>query len=269
MDYDEGIDVVVINYKTPALLQDFIASLVQFMPSLPINCTIFNVAPDYESYRYAELCKKVGITHLWNPVNIGYASAVNQAVAEMNRECIAIFNADTYFTSNILDNCFDQLMSHDDWGIVGPKQVNEENQITSGGVIGDNQNPSLRWWRQPDSKDKSIVDENCLSVSGSAYLIKRSLWDEIFSNEHYIQAHQRVFGEPPVGAFPSTSHYFEETACSYIARSLGYKVVFLGTEKMVHLWHQASEVGSQVDKNVPIVKEQYRMLLDEMRIAHE
>lgn len=267
--YEAGIDVVVVNYKTPHLLQDFIASLVKYTPSVPINCTIFNVAPDYESYRYAEVCKKVGITHLWNPENIGYASAVNQAVAKMDRECIAIFNSDTYFTSNILDECFDQLMSHSDWGVLGPKQINQEGMITSGGVVGTNANPQLRWWQQPDGADKAIIDENCLSVSGSAYFIKRALWEVITEDPDYIKAHKEVFDCDPLGAFPLMHHYFEEMSCSHMARNIGQKVVYYGQCSMVHLWHQSSKVGSDVDQRIAAVKGQYRKLMDAMGIEHE
>lgn len=269
MSYTEGVDVVVVNYRTPQLLEDFIASLVNNIPENPLNLTIYNVKPDYESYRYAEVCRKVGIVHLWHPSNIGYASAVNQSVERGERECIAIFNADTVFTHNILDECHDQLMSHKNWGVLGPKQVNEKGQVTSGGVVGTNTNPELRWWKQSDGADKATVDEDCVSVAGSAYFIKRELWDQITFDDKYRKAHQMVFGSEPLGAFPAFAHYYEEFSCSLMARNHGWKVVYYGPCSMQHLWHKSSDVGSEVDRNMPVMRDQFRKLMDLMEIEHE
>lgn len=267
--YDPGIDVVVVNWRTPKLLEDFVVSLIVNVPVAPINVWLFNNQADYDSYAYAEICRKVNIWHLWSDENKGYARAVNESVEQGNRECIAIFNSDTKFLTNILDTCYAELMGHQDWGVVGPKQVNAQNQIVHGGIIGTNTHPLHRWWKDIDTPEKDIVDENCVSVSGSAYMIKRAVWDAIVANDDYQRAHKEVLGEPAIG-FPMFQHYYEDMLMSLMVRHfLKQKVVYLGTQVMMHHWHASSDIGSKVDQQMPEVRDKFRKMCEIMGIEHE
>lgn len=260
-DSTVGLDVIVVNYRTSQDLQKFISSVIEFAPDVPFRFTAVNVKPDYDSYRIGEYCRRTGLTHIWHNENIGYGRAVNHAVSRTGKEIVAIFNADTYFTSNILDECYEALKSHDDWAVLGPRQVNESGLITSGGIGGDEQHPHLRNWLEPDVGQATGIDE-VLSVSGSAYFIKRNVWNE-------ITAKYQSVSPLATGAFLETRHYYEESFCSYISRSLGYKNIYQGNVSMVHKWHSASAVGSEVDQKMPESRALFRETCDKLRIPHD
>lgn len=234
-----GVDVIVCNYKTPGDLQRFLDS---YEESDSRNLWIVNVCPDREDTRVAVAYAKEreGVSVLEHHTNVGYARAVNNAAAFGSHDVIAIFNADTELWSGVVEECSEALMSDPDWGVLGPRQVDRRNRITHGGIIGTHSRPQLRAWRQVDEGQCSDVVE-AVTVSGSAYFVKRSVWNELTDCHHF-----QSYGAE--GAFLPTQHYYEETWCSYHAWAHGYKVIYWGPSVMLHEWHQSSPVGGQADQ---------------------
>lgn len=247
MNYDPGIDVVVVSYRTPDDLDGFMNSLDLAWPSVPYTVTMVNVAPLYED----DLCAFEWLTAedyghdvdvmSWEQ-NIGYARACNHAASVTNSEVIAFFNADTRLHRGVLDQCFDALMEHEDVGILGPRQVDEKGRLTHAGIVGTNTEPRLRGWQERD-RGQYVGVEDVVSVSGSAYFIKRQCWDELTACEKY-----RAVAPDGDGAFLPTQHYYEETWCSYHARAHAWRVVYFGEATIVHKWHQASPVGGWAEQ---------------------
>lgn len=259
-----GVDVVVVNWRTPEDLDNFMDGIAGVPIQADHDIWLFNVEARKEDLIVGERAvDELGVHHLISGSNIGYAKAVNAAVAKGDREVIAIFNADVVIHGSVVDNCVDALMENDDWAILGPKQVDDQNLITHGGIFGTLEQPKHRGWHSIDDGRYDDVRE-AVTVSGAAYFIKRSVWEEMTNHPDYKAQHPDA-----LGAFLPTQHYYEETFCSYFAQHLGYKVVYYGAQKAVHLWHRSSPVGGEADKQVKISREIFRNTCDAMGIPHD
>jgi GT2 family glycosyltransferase len=249
--HDPGVDVIVVNYRTPDDLVAFIHSFAAVQFEVPATLFVVNVEPtqaDEDAANDALEDIVVPVGYAVCPNNIGYAKACNSAAAAITsyhrpRRTLAFFNADTRLMPGVLDHCHWTLWQNEEYGIVGPKQVNEVDEITHAGIFGTNTRPSLRGWKEKDKGQFDEIRDDAVSVSGSAYFIKRTVWDELLECPVF-----KEIAPEALGAFLPTPHYYEETWCSYHAREHGWKVVYDGDVSMIHRWHQASPVGGLAEK---------------------
>lgn len=253
-DFRPGVDVVVTNYHTMDDLHNFLMSYGH--DSVKSSLWVMNVeGTDEEGSLTQKWLEKIDgeRQHFAFPNNIGYAKSCNSGATMGDREVIAFFNADTQLYSNTLSKCHDALMANPDWGIVGPLQVNSDGQITSGGIYGTPTAPTHPAWMKRNPQDYRDA-RDAVTVIGSAFFIKRSVWNELYNCEIYREQYPNA-----TGAFLETPHYYEETYCCYHAREHGWKVVFYGPAMMVHEWHKASPVGGAAEKTyMPISKQMFR-----------
>ena len=260
---------VVVNYKTYGDLKTFTNSWAEYVETEDRWLAV----ADVEAHATTVQQIKEYEFDYWKTFgdNIGYARAANFVIRNA-RECmdsdpavIAIFNADTRFIDRgCVDSCIDLLMSNDDVAVVGPMQRDSAGKITHAGIVGTNSKPIHRGWMSnyPDQY-RDITD--AVSVSGSAYFIKTSVWDEMTACPLYIQA-----APSALGAFLPTQHYYEETFCSYHVREHGYRVLYNGEAEMIHEWHKASEVNGEVDvKIMPESKKLFEHACNLHRIEHD
>lgn len=231
-----AVDVVVVNYKTPDLLENFKKS---YFNNAWDGCTLTVVDVEVGEDSWSR-----GQRLLRTKDNIGYARACNLGASFGRNDVILLANADTELSDGFRE-CYEALVQNDDWGVLGPRQVNEHNQLTAGGIYGTNRAKRQYHWNEPDQGQASQIEE-AVTVSGSLYFIKRKVWDLLTECVFY----QSLFedNEKPTGAFLPTQHYFEETWCSEHAREHGFKVIFYGPVKMLHLWHRAHPHNSWQDK---------------------
>lgn len=234
-----AVDVVVVNFHTNDLLQDFLASYEK-VKTVGCHLYIIDIQPENawlvpEEYTYVALDE-----------NVGYGRACNFGASLGGNSVILLANADTVLSDGF-EECYEELLRHDDWGVLGPRQVDEQNKITAGGIVGDppgnDRSPRQRGWMDFDHGQWSDVLTDVLSVSGSLYFVKRAVWDELTGCELYQQATPGA-----LGAFLETPHYFDEMFCSLHARAHGHKCVYYGPVQMVHLWHRSSEHGGWADQ---------------------
>lgn len=239
--YDAGIDAVVVNYRTPDDLTGFVESVLASEPQHPVRLVIANVAPLAVDLAAAEdalrlATDRVSISHLPFDDNVGYAKGCNAGALGGSHDVIALFNADTRATPGVLDACREALLSRDDWGTLGPRQTDQLGRITAGGTVGTNEAPKQRGWRQPDDGRLQDIREDAVTVSGSAYFVKRSVWQELTDCPIY-----RSVAPEAEGAFLPTRLFFEETFCSYHVGAHGYRNVYYGPLHMIHTWHGSIE----------------------------
>lgn len=237
-NYTPGVDCVVVNFHTMNDLENFIMSYGY--DSIDTTLHVVNVEETPAEFRKTDkLLKKVDgvVRHTGWLENVGYAKSCNYGAANGNHDVIALFNADTQLYEDTLSLCHNALMSHDDWGVLGPMQVNTKGQVTHGGILGTPTAPYQRGWKKRDIQNYRDVQE-AVSIMGSAYFIKRDVWDELTNCKIYRHQYPNAGG-----AFLETPHYFEETYCSYHARAHGYKVIYYGEAMMMHEWHTSSPVG--------------------------
>lgn len=238
----DGLDVTVVNYRTAGDLRAFLRSFEQFRPTVPHSLTIVNVSPTAEDTAVvAPWLDRPDVRYIEFTTNIGYARAVNRAATVGKREVLAVFNADVVLRPEALDACHEALIAHPEWGVLGPRQIDERGRFTHAGIFGTPEAPEHRGWLERDRGQYQDVRE-AVTVSGSAYFVRRTTWDELTSCRVY-----RDFCQAE-GAFLPTQHYYEETACSYHARSHAWKVVYFGAATVIHHWHRASPVGGPADQ---------------------
>lgn len=260
----EGVDVVIVNYRTPDDFEECLRSLADNPPVVAHRVHLVNVCPTIEDHRVADVwAAKLPVWSVCEYMtNVGYARAVNHAASRAHRQVIAAFNADIVFTAGAVDACYQALMAHDDWGVLGPRQIDDHGRFTHAGIFGTHAAPKHRGWHEPDSGQYRDVAE-AITVSGSAYFAKRTMWEELTRCPIY-QSVARADG-----AFLPTQHYYEETACSYHAHAHGWKVIYYGAATVVHKWHRASPVGGPADRHMPESRELFRRFCDAHNIPRD
>lgn len=262
--YEPGLDVVVVNYRTENDLFRFIDSYKFQSSQVKSNLIIIDVDAIDNDYQDRIAALDIPGMQYWpTDGNTGYARACNFGSTVSNSEVIACFNADTVLYDKTLDECYNALMSEPTWGVVGPLQVNRDGLVTHAGIFGSNMEPKHRAWMQPVNDTYKDVKE-AVSVSGSAYFVKRELWDTITNDPVY----RRDFPNAE-GAMLPVFLYYEETFISYMARYFGYKVIYLGTSIMEHDWHRSiakNPVGNHVMSESQKV---FRDTLDLYGIPHD
>lgn len=262
--FNPGVDCVVVNYHTMQDLSQFVMSYGHD----PVESSLFVVNVE-ESYNEASDTRKLlskipGAQHHSFLENVGYATACNYGANQGDREVIAFFNADTQLYDDTLSKCHDALMSNRSWGIVGPLQIRRDGRVTHGGIFGTPTQPVHRGWMKTKTSDYRDVQE-AVSVMGSAFFIKRVVWEELTQCSLYSDV-----APDAAGAFLPTPHYFEETFCAYHAREHGYKVVYYGPAMMIHEWHQASPVGGATEKiHYKVSQQMFRDACDHHGIEHD
>lgn len=249
---------VVVNYKTPDLLEEFIESYREFVDAKDTALIVVDVEGDLSRPTYSRTAFSGGYYPMAFLTNVGYARACNAGAAMAANlypahEYIGFFNSDVKFLDrNCVPSCLDLLESNSDIAAVGPLQINSDNKITHAGIFGTQSNPQHRGWKQVDQGQYSDV-RDAVTLSGSALFIDRGAWEEMTECGQYKNACSLIYFDTALGAFLPTQHYYEETFFMYHLHVHGFRTVYNGEAKMIHEWHKSSEVGSDVD--VKLAKE--------------
>lgn len=268
-----SIDLCVVHYNTYQKLERLLDTLHSDLGSANVKPWTLSVADNDSQDAFIEWMRdnsgKYFLDHVYLNRNIGYSAACNEMAVRTNSEIIGLLNADVWLTTSDVLAIQDIFDKNPDIHILGPKQRDEQGFITHAGIVGTNEAPRHRGWRELDIKDELYRDRvECVTISGSAYFIRRDVWNRLSSNEKY----QELFPNA-VGAFLPTPHYFEETFCSYHARHLGYNVVYDGSVSIGHSWHASSPKPgkgfSEADSMFPVSREIFRKACDHLGIAHD
>lgn len=270
-----GMDGVIVNYRTPGELAVFLESieLLRHPPRAGsagvANWWIVNVDPTPADVKVAEdwVSANPYRHHLQTGTNVGYANACNMAAVRGWQEAIGFFNSDMRILPehlDVFDSCLNLLFSDPDIAIVGPRQVDERGRITHGGIFGTLTAPRPRGWMQHDQGQCSDVLP-AVTVSGSAYIVKKTAWTTLTDCPIY-----QKFTGGAIGAFLPTPHYYEETACSYHAKSHGFEIMYNGAAAMEHRWHRSSPVGGIAEReHMPKSRSLFRDFCDMHGIQHD
>jgi Glycosyltransferase like family 2 len=254
-----GVDVVVVSYRTPDDLAAFLESFRAVQWEVPVTLHVVEVAPNGQDDRLLRsVMKGIEVPCTFRAIEDNVAATI------ADRTTLAFFNADTRLGRGVLDGCHTFLCSEPDVGVVGPRQVDDDGLLTHAGIFGTNRRPSFAHrWKTRDVGQFSEAEE-CVTVSGSAYFVKRNCWDQMMACRHY-----REVAPDADGAFLPTQHYYEECYLSFHARHHGWKVFYLGQYGMVHRWHKASPIGEIERSIMPKSLEYFRRACDAHGIEHE
>lgn len=270
------IDLCVVNHNTRKELQRFLdtlhSDLINPNGALEKNWNLYitdNESTDDFIPWIRENEERYLIDNLYLRNNIGYSAAINSMASKTSGDIIAVLNGDVWMTSQDCLKIEQIFLDNPDIHILGPKQRDEQGFITHAGIIGTNTEPKHRAWRESDPHDTAYRDRiECVTVSGSAYFVRRDVWNAMTNHPDY-----RAIYPDAIGAFLPTPHYYEETWCSYFARHLGYNVVYDGSVSIGHSWHASTPKPGQgishADSYFPISREIFRKACDHIGIERD
>lgn len=253
------IDLCVVNYNTGWLLQRFMYTLYDSAEQpYPFNLFIAdNGSTDGSEEVINTWAKEQRFLRVFNS-NVGYSAACNALASMGGSDIIGLLNADVWLTQKDLEQI--QTAFNEDPGvaILSPKERDERGYITHAGMFGTNENVKHQGWRTFDPEDRLYrIKQEAITVTGSAYFIRRSVWNDLWNCPVYREQFPNA-----TGAFLPTPHYYEETWCSYHARAHGYKVFYDGRTSIGHSWHASSPVGGEADAYFPISQKIFRSACD-------
>lgn len=241
------VDLVACAYQASTETEAFLRSLGHVAHPFTL-CVIENSSPDdtvrevlkgpaLDAVRNLPNC--VDATIVFNDENVGYARAINQGVSLGGAPYVAALNCDIEFLEDDACSKVIAFMEREpDVGVVGPRTVTSDGRLTHAGIFYENRDVHRQWLVQDNPSVWDVHDVP--TVSGATYFVRRSMWEQLTDCYLYRQV-----APDAEGAFLPTRHFYEETWCSYHARAHGWRVVYLGTAKMIHQWHKSSPVGSQ------------------------
>lgn len=125
---DGRLDVVVVNFETPGLLNDCLHSITgQTTPGLGEVIVVDNSI----TAEGAELVVRNHSTArlLRSASNVGYGSAANLGIAAGAAEFVLVLNADAQLHAGTAQALIEELDAHPDTGVVGPRLVDSQGRI--------------------------------------------------------------------------------------------------------------------------------------------
>lgn len=272
------IDLCVVNYNTPRQLNRLLNTLGREKTDSWSVYLADNKCDDTSFEVMLSVANSFPVAKAVGNENIGYAAACNQLASFGDGDIIGLLNSDVWLSTSDVISIQKTFDEHPEIAILGPKQRDERGLITFAGIGGTNTAPRHRGWHEPDPEDIKYRDLcPMVTVSGSAYFIRRSVWDDLTNDPDYrsvvstLVANKWVEQErtEPLGAFLPTRHYYEETFCSYFARHKGYNVFYDGRISIGHSWHASHERGSEADQLWSESQFLFRFACDTLGIDHD
>jgi glycosyltransferase involved in cell wall biosynthesis len=265
------IDLCVVSFNTANLLDRLIGTLWDTTPKdepIPWRLHIMDNGSTDDSKELIQrwVAYLPANTNVIYNTNVGYSAACNELASLGTGDLIGLLNSDIWFTNNDVKRIQNSFDTYPNIAILGPKQRDEAGMIRHAGIVGSNDAPKHRGWAVPDPKDELYRDSiQCVTVSGSAYFVRRNVWNEMTHHPEY-----QSVAPGAKGAFLPTPHYFEETWCSYFARHLGHEVWYDGSISIGHSW--MGSTGGPDPKLGKLFRESqriFRKAADKLGIEHD
>ncbi len=117
------LSIIIVNYKTPALLKLCIKSIQESLLNIPYEIVVVDSATQEES---EELIRFDFPEVIFLPFkeNVGYAKAVNAGVKIAKGDPVLILNPDIIVTKDSIKKMVEFMNSYPKVGILGPQLIN-------------------------------------------------------------------------------------------------------------------------------------------------
>ncbi|MCY2978696.1 MAG: glycosyltransferase family 2 protein [Planctomycetota bacterium] len=243
-----SLGIVILNFRTPSLCIDAIASVVP--QSRSQGDTEIIVVDGGSGDDSVSMLRAAVDEHDWSDIvrlldlqeNHGFAAGNNAAIAQLlqrNPECglIWLLNPDTVLREHALEELVDALAEYPSWGIVGSRLEDPDgtsqnaarkfpgvlNELDSAARFGPLARCLARWQIAPPEKNQRAT---CDWLPGASLMIRREVFERI--------------GLLDEGFFM----YFEEVDFCQRAINAGFEVGYEPRSRVIHLVGQASGVTS-------------------------
>jgi GT2 family glycosyltransferase len=188
---ERALDIVIVSYRSEALLRDCLQSLRRYPASVPTRVQVIdNASQDGTSEMVAREFPLVELTV--NRRNAGFAAAANLGIAAGSAPYVLVLNPDCETREGTLDRLLDLLEARPEVGICGPALVRPSGEpdhaakrgfptplSSLGHFTGLGRRPrtpaGLRGYAAPDPSRGGPVD----AVNGAFMLMRRAMLNEI------------------------------------------------------------------------------------------
>ena len=120
------IDIIIVNWNSGSLAQKAIAPYVGYA-SENLNCVV-HIVDNGSTDNSVELFAAAEYNLIANEKNLGFGKACNLAYDQCKGEYILLLNPDTQSSPDILENLVSFLENNSEYAVVGPKQIQENNE---------------------------------------------------------------------------------------------------------------------------------------------
>jgi N-acetylglucosaminyl-diphospho-decaprenol L-rhamnosyltransferase len=229
------VSVVVVNFNTGRLLGECLASVRRFTGDVTLEVLVVDNASTDGSLDV--LREYPEVQSLRNATNVGFARAVNQALAVAKGRFVLLLNPDTRIESPFFRQILAFAETHPGAGIVGPRLVNPDGTLqtsayrfptlvqAAGTILGLKRLVPVSWlrtWAGPSLRryfgqlDPHVTPCQVDLVTGACMLVRRQVLDAIG------------------GLDPRFFLYFEEKDYCRRARGVGFDIYFDPSVEVVH-----------------------------------
>lgn len=229
------LSVVIVNFNAGRLLGECVASVRRFAGDVALELLVVDNASTDASLDILREYPEVQC--LRNPTNVGFARAVNQALAVAKGRDVLLLNPDTRIESPVFRQLLAFAETHPGAGIVGPRLVNPDGTLqtsayrfptmvqAAGTILGLKRLVPIRWLRARAGRslghyfgqlDPHVTPRQVDLVTGACMLVRRQVMDAIG------------------GLDPRFFLYFEEKDYCLRARGAGFGTYFDPSAEVVH-----------------------------------
>lgn len=226
------IAVVILNYRTPALVAECIDTLLpEIDPARDAVVIVDNASGDDSVEALRALVARhpeAPLRLIESPVNGGFAAGNNLGVRAVAAQAYLLLNSDTRVRPGALGRLWSRLQSDPSIGLVGPRLewpdgepqvscfrlLSPWSELIAGARTGPIRRLLARWDVPLPLRDEPFAPE---WVSFAAVLVRAEVW--------------RAIGAMDEGFFL----YFEDVDTCRRAREAGFRVCYEPTARIVHL----------------------------------
>lgn len=213
------IRIVVCSYRTDDELAGALESIRRTL-AVPHEVVVVDTSEDQSALVALSSDRGLGAgapgTRALSPGNVGYAAALNLGFEGATAPMLIGMNADVRFPAEGIDALLALFGEHPRLGVLGPRQVNDQNRVVHAGieVLGDTMGG--RSFMRVDVGQCREKLRDVAQVSGSVMLMRRSALEDC-------------------GGIPQPALlYFEDAALCRRMRELNWRVAYSGLVTFRH-----------------------------------
>jgi len=246
------VSIIIVNYKTPTLLKNCIASI--FKQTVGVNFEIIVVDNDSNDGS-GSLINQIfpSITFIQSGSNLGFGKANNIGIKKVTGRNIFFLNSDTVLINNAIKILSDYLDENVEVGVCGGNLFDENGVPThshlkiSPGFFYELNQIFFSFYSKFFLKNLHFnFEENPIEtsyVTGADMMVKKSIIDI-------------------VGGFdPDFFLYYEETELQYRISKLGYKIMNVPQSKIIHL--EGASITNNEQK-INLILNSYKLYLSKI-----
>ncbi|MFD8249681.1 glycosyltransferase family 2 protein [Nocardia sp. NPDC059691] len=227
-----SIDIVILTYNSARLLPEAVASVRAQTVADQVQITVIDNASTDNTLTVA---RELGIEPIANPTNVGFAAAVNQAVATGSAPYVAILNPDAALGDTKCLEAMRATLDDEQVGVVGTRMITDGKPYPNGrrfpstttaarhaimGLLRPGNAGTREYFG--DAAEHADADQVVDWVSGCCLMMRRPLWEEMggFDERYWM--------------------YLEDCHLCWRLRQRGYRTVLSGPAWVIHHGGQSS-----------------------------